>query len=741
VTTVYCSGLFSGPNPSPGLGVARSLREAFPALHLVGVDYSTRSTGLHHPVFDEVWIQRPWRELDLDAYAEAIADRLNGGALWISGLDLETRWLANSVGARPGLLSPSAHALRAVEKPPAGLADRLALALPPTITTSQDDWELHAFGREHGWNLWLKGPHYQAVRVDSWQSLRRARAALSKTWSTDELHLQAHVPGAEESIVFAAHEGQLVGARHMRKGIVTEEGKTWAGSVHDADETVPDLAAAAAAELSGLSWTGGGEIEMLRSADGGLWLIECNPRFPAWLHGVTIAGANLPGALVEAATGASPIATDGSGSEFVRVVIEIPLRPGFPLPEPVPGSDGAVSAGKHPSGMPDLAKRIADDRPEDRRQPPTRPDGRLHAAVAALRPAPSTPHSHLTKPASRWTDIAARAREASHDGPEVRIAYSVKTNPHPTLLERARACGLLAEAISADEVRRALGIGFAGGDIVLNGPAKRWPRLPEGLSTFATFADSTTELARISDAIRSGTLSSSYIGPRLRPPSIGSRFGVQLDDFDTFSELVRLLDELPGGQPLGVHFHWASSSAGHEAWFDAVEAALTWSASLQELTDRPVRCLDLGGGWFPDDFESVLLPRLPALVRAARDTLEALEVLVLEPGKALTQPLSVVEATVLELRRASDTHEVVLDASIAELPEAHSYPHRLLSEGADGWLRWRGGPDRVLGRLCMEADVICAGVTIPEDLRPGARVLIADCGAYDRSMSYDFGRG
>ena len=58
--TCYVSGVHSGPNPSPGLGVARSLREAFPHARLVGVDYSVESSGLHSEVFDQLWVQRPW---------------------------------------------------------------------------------------------------------------------------------------------------------------------------------------------------------------------------------------------------------------------------------------------------------------------------------------------------------------------------------------------------------------------------------------------------------------------------------------------------------------------------------------------------------------------------------------------------------------------------------------------------------------------------------------------------------
>src|ERR1041385_5676038 len=54
--TVVISGCNSGPNPSPGLGIARSLRTAFPQARLVGRDVSGASAGLHSAVFDETWV-------------------------------------------------------------------------------------------------------------------------------------------------------------------------------------------------------------------------------------------------------------------------------------------------------------------------------------------------------------------------------------------------------------------------------------------------------------------------------------------------------------------------------------------------------------------------------------------------------------------------------------------------------------------------------------------------------------
>jgi diaminopimelate decarboxylase len=75
------------------------------------------------------------------------------------------------------------------------------------------------------------------------------------------------------------------------------------------------------------------QLEMVRDMAGQLWLLECNPRFPAWIHGATIAGQNLPAMMVERATGRPAQAQRAAASkEFTRVVLKVPVRPQFPLP-------------------------------------------------------------------------------------------------------------------------------------------------------------------------------------------------------------------------------------------------------------------------------------------------------------------------------------------------------------------------------------------------------------------------
>ena len=735
MTTLYCSGIAGGCVLSPGLGVARSLREAFADLRIVGVAGTPHSGGVHDPAFDEVWIREP--EHDEATHTAAILARLDAGAWWICGSELEARRLARDAGDRGRLLSPATGALAHFDAA-ADLARALGLRCPPAISPREEDWRLSAFGREHGWRLWLTGPDRAPTRIDGWRTLERTRAHLAAAWSHGGLALQAQVEGVRESIVFAGWRGDMLGACHMSAATETAHGEPWGVHVAPLADTSPDVAAALARELAAAAWTGGGELELVRSADGLPWLCARRPHFAASVHAATLAGTNLPAALVGAATGRDHAPAARRGTQVVRAVVEIAARPGIPVPEPVATAGTVVRAGGYLGGMPDPgATTVAGPHP---REDAVAPDERLAAIVADLPAAGQTPHAHALDPAPRWNRIASAVRDAAA-GRRVELAYSIKTDPDAGLLRAARAHGFLAEAITAAEMQRAQDAGYAAAAIVLNGPGKRWPPPAPGVRAYAAFADSLGEMATLARLAGSGDLSARYLGPRLRPPSVASRFGIPLGDHGTFGALASMLSALPASQLVGLHFHWASSEAGHETWFDTIDAFAGWGRRLQAATGRAIRCLDLGGGWHPDDFDDVLLPRLPELLARCHAELEELDVIVLEPGRALVQPLAVVETTVLELREGRGAREIVVDASLAEVPRAPVYPHRVLSRGEAGWLRWGRGPDRVLGRLCMEDDVLRTGIAVPDDVRSGSRVLIADAGAYDRSMAYRFGRG
>jgi diaminopimelate decarboxylase len=812
---IYVSGLYSGTNPQPGVGIARSLRAAYPEATLVGVEYSNRCSGIHWPDFDELWLQRPWEELNLDAYGDDVREVLDSGALWVSAIDLETMWLASRFPeGHPNLLSPGAAALHGVAKPAVPAHEGLPIRIPPYVwTEEQSDWDLHAFCRRYDWRVWLKGPYYEAVRAGSWPAFESARFLMTRAWSTERLFLQAHVTGYEESVMLCAYQGELLGCVRMRKRDLTEEGKTWAGDVTEVGE---EFAAPLRRIVRELNWSGGAEIEMVRDAAGQLWMIEWNPRFPAWVHGSTIAGRNLPALLVEGATGKAPLTSMPTSDEFTRVVLEVPVRAEFPLPplaEPLAGSFGGHSM-KHPSGTLALANRlhklnigagVAETNGNGNtsindngraavavndngaavvatsgaatgngttagsgaglRKARTNGNGRQsHAETAA----PGIPASFLEdlsaldpaelqtpdwlffeKTAAKMFERADKvARKLRTDGVEVTNAYSIKTNPDERLIRLAKQNNFLAEAISLLEVEKAMRVGFPSEQVVLNGPGKWWP---EGMMPrtplHSIFCDSVADLRRVAAAMEAKELRAKVVGVRLRTPHIPSRFGIPVHTPEVFERLIEAVKTLPGDCAFGVHFHMASSNVGVRQWWHLYEAMLRWCRSIETLTGRRVELLDVGGGWFPDDWMEDEGDRFAGAVAAARKHLPHVRQIVSEPGKAISQPTMAVAMRLLEIMDPESDEdeptEAVVDGSIAELPMHSFQPHRILwrDRRSGDWRPLERGKTSLLGRLCMEHDIVAMNVRLPEGASAGDLLIFCDAGAYDRSMSYVFGRG
>jgi diaminopimelate decarboxylase len=770
---IYISGLYCGTNPQPGVGIARSLRAAYPEATLVGVEYSNRSSGLHWTDFDELWLQRPWDELSLTDYGARIGEILDSGALWISGSDLESLWLSDVFpDGHPNLLTPPAGALKLIAKPAVPAHEGLPLRIPTFISTDCSDWEIHAFCRRYDWRVWLKGPYYDAARVGCWPDFEAVRAALSRVWATERLFLQSHVTGYEESVVLSAYKGEMIACVRMRKREITPEGKTWAG---DVTEVPAEFAATLREIVRKLNWTGGAELEMVRDAEGQLWLLEWNPRFPAWIHGATIAGRNMPGLLVEAATGTPAQQERHVSEEFTRVVLEVPVRsqlPLPPLPEPFAGAVGHSL--KHPSGLPALAERLHKLNPEmlhgaaggngngNGRGKSENGNGNRKSEAVCVGEVPDSfvrdlsGYKFAEVPTPAWLYLDSTAAEVfgraatlaeSLTTPDVAVtnAYSIKTNPDARLIKLALDRGFLAEAISLLEVQKALEVGFKPEQVVLNGPGKWWP---EGLmpreQMHAVFCDSVADLRRVVAAVGRGELSAKTVGVRLRTPNIASRFGIPVDSPDTFKALVEAVGLLPRECAFGIHFHMASSNVGVSQWWHLYESMLRWCRSVESLTGRPVETLDVGGGWFPDDWHVDSGERFAGAVARARTHLPHVKQIISEPGKAMAQPSMALAMRLLEVQEMEEgVVEAVVDGSIAELPMHAFQPHRILGrDAATGeWRPLGRGKTRLMGRLCMEHDVVAWNVELPEGVGAGDVLIFCDAGAYDRSMSYVFGRG
>nr|GFB74576.1 hypothetical protein [Tanacetum cinerariifolium] len=125
------------------------------------------------------------------------------------------------------------------------------------------------------------------------------------------------VAGQELNVAgLADGRGHCLSAVAMRKLTITDKGKAWAGITIE-DESLSALAHRFA-EVS--QWRGAFELELLRTPTGELFILEINPRFPAWIYLTAAAGHNQPAALLRLALGEAvePFGEVAVGKMFVR---------------------------------------------------------------------------------------------------------------------------------------------------------------------------------------------------------------------------------------------------------------------------------------------------------------------------------------------------------------------------------------------------------------------------------------
>ena len=348
-------------------------------------------------------------------------------------------------------------------------------------------------------------------------------------------------------------------------------------------------------------------------------------------------------------------------------------------------------------------------------------------------------------PTRAWLEDVARERWRSHvtelaaiSSGDVRIrsAYSIKTNPLPKALALSKESGMFAEATNHMEVQHALDSGFSFEEIILNSPAMWWPDGPRaGAAYGAVFADSVGSLDHLLEALGSGLIPAPVrAGARIRAEK-GSRFGVEPTELQ---HLAGRLRRLPAETTVGLHYHFSPFHHGWAHWEDCLHDFLDVVAKLERISGRPVGAVDIGGGWEPSDFAEIFQPKLPSFLETIRRQLPHVREIWLEVGRALVQPVMVLQTQIIAVRRRADgRREIVVDSSVADAPMISVFPHRMLARRNRELVELRAGKTVVFGRSCMEDDIL-GSIDAPPWLSPGDEVMIADVGAYDSSMSTPF---
>lgn len=163
----------------------------------------------------------------------------------------------------------------------------------------------------------VKGIFYEAYIAHNYEEAYNAFLKLRAKWGYPII-VQEYIKGDEFNVVALGDgTGETIGAVAMRKLYITDKGKGWSGvTIHD-----EELIRISKKLIKALSWRSGMELEFMKAhTTGEYYLLEINPRFPAWTYLAPSAGQNLPYAMVKIAMGekVEPFSGYEIGKIFVR---------------------------------------------------------------------------------------------------------------------------------------------------------------------------------------------------------------------------------------------------------------------------------------------------------------------------------------------------------------------------------------------------------------------------------------
>lgn len=303
---IAVTGLNATDNPGPGVPVIRSIKDAkeFEG-SMIGLIYDSLDPGIYMKNLVEKSYMIPYPSGGLEPLLtriEQIHKKENLDFI-IPTLDSELYGFVklqpklNQMGIR--LYLPTLEQLNIRSKDNLfKFCENNEIKVPSNLLVSSLH-ELYSQTSKIKYPAVVKGIFYDAYIVHNFDETQHAFNKLSSKWGYPII-IQEYLKGDEFNVVgLGDGTGRTVGAVSMRKLYITDKGKGWAGVTID-DNTLIDLSRKI---IEKTKWKSGLELEFIKSSETGeYYLLEINPRFPAWVYLAPSAGQNLPYTLVKLAS-------------------------------------------------------------------------------------------------------------------------------------------------------------------------------------------------------------------------------------------------------------------------------------------------------------------------------------------------------------------------------------------------------------------------------------------------------
>lgn len=321
--TVALTGLNNVDNPGPGVPVIRGIRESdLFEPRIIGLAYENLEPGIYMDGVVDKTYQVPYPSEGSDVLVNRILEihRKDSIDVLIPNFDAELYAFmrSESILEKAGIKTFLPTLEQFEERHKTNLPDfgeKYGLEVPFSKAITRID-EIEKLKDEFEYPLMVKGKFYDAYLAYNEEQVRMNYNKISAKWGLPVI-IQEFIKGTEVNVVALGDgKGNTIGAVPMRKQYITDKGKAWSGITLD-DEKMLELTRRI---IKAMKWRGGMELELVKSQKNEYYIIEINPRIPAWVYLAVGAGQNMPEALVKLALGmkVKPFEKYEVGKMFIR---------------------------------------------------------------------------------------------------------------------------------------------------------------------------------------------------------------------------------------------------------------------------------------------------------------------------------------------------------------------------------------------------------------------------------------
>lgn len=317
------TGLNAIDSPGPGVSVIRALREAASFdVRIIGLSYESLEPGIYmHDIVNKTY-QIPYPGAGTDSLLNRLEyihekEKLdviipNFDAEMFPFIKLEKK--LKEMGIH--MFLPTLHQFEERQKVNLfEFGQKYGINVPKSKVL-YDLNTIHSLPAEFSFPMIVKGKFYDASVAYSLEQVKTYFNKISAKWGLPII-IQEFIHGSEFNVTgLGDGKGRTIAAVPMRKQYITDKGKAW-GGISIADERMLDMTRKF---LRKTHWRGGFELELMKNKDNELYLLEINPRLPAWIYLSVGVGQNIPEALVKLALGekVEPFKEFKVGKMFVR---------------------------------------------------------------------------------------------------------------------------------------------------------------------------------------------------------------------------------------------------------------------------------------------------------------------------------------------------------------------------------------------------------------------------------------